>query len=228
MKRFTLIIAMLFAFSAYAKAQHTKIEGTVYAFNKYPLKNVKITAKKTKKTTQTDANGRFAIEIENKDQIILQADAFEKFIYRPKKDQKSMRVNLIFENKKKNKEIAIQGGYISREHLDYGLRNLANENNIYSNFTDIFDAVIYAIPAAKVIIENGVRKIQLRGVKSTSGSNAALTVVNGYLSDDISYIIPSSIVSIKQLSPTATAIYGTGSANGVIEIKIKCNSSDLI
>jgi len=221
MKRFTVIIAMLFTFSIYSKAQLTQIEGTVYAFNKYPLKNVNITAKKTRETTQTDANGRFVIEVDNKDQIILQADAFEKFIYRPKKGQTSMRVNLIFDDKKKNKEIAIQGGYISREHLEYGLRNLANENNVYSSFNDVFDAVIYAIPNAKVINENGVRKIQLRGVNSTTGSNAALIVVNGYLSDDISYIIPSTIVSIKQLRPTATAIYGTGSANGVIEIKIK-------
>jgi len=221
MKRFTVIIAMLFTFSIYSKAQLTQIEGTVYAFNKYPLKNVNITAKKTRETTQTDANGRFVIEVDNKDQIILQADAFEKFIYRPKKGQTSMRVNLIFDDKKKNKEIAIQGGYISREHLEYGLRNLANENNVYSSFNDVFDAVIYAIPNAKVINENGVRKIQLRGVNSTTGSNAALIVVNGYLSDDISYIIPSTIVSIKQLRPTATAIYGTGSANGVIGIKIK-------
>ena len=221
MKRFITILVILFAFSINANAQRSQIEGTVYAFNKYPLKNVSVTAKKTKETTQTDENGKFVIAVENKDQIILQADAFKKFIYRPKKGQKTMKANLIFDDKKKNKDIAIQGGYISREHLEYGLRNLANENNVYSSFNDIFDAVMYAIPAAKIINENGVRKIQLRGVNSTEGSNAALTLVNGYLSDDISYIIPSSIISIKQLRPTAAAIYGTGSANGVIEIKTK-------
>ncbi len=221
MKRFLTIFVILFAFSINANAQRSQIEGTVYAFNKYPLKNVSVTAKKTKETTQTDENGKFVIAVENKDQIILQADAFKKFIYRPKKGQKNMKANLIFDDKKKNKDIAIQGGYISREHLEYGLRNLANENNVYSSFNDIFDAVMYAIPAAKIINENGVRKIQLRGVNSTEGSNAALTLVNGYLSDDISYIIPSSIISIKQLRPTAAAIYGTGSANGVIEIKTK-------
>ena len=69
--------------------------------------------------------------------------------------------------------------------------------------------------------ENGVQKVQLRGVKSTTGSNAALIVVNGFLRDDISYIIPSDIVSIKQLPPSAAAVYGTGSGNGVIAIKTK-------
>lgn len=221
MTRFTTILVVYLIFSFNANAQSWVIEGTVYAFNKYPLKNVSITAKKTKKTTQTDENGKFSIEIDKRDQIILEAAAFEKFFYRPKEGQKSMRVNLIFDDKKKNKEIAIEGGFISREHLEYGLKNLANENNVYSSFNDIFDAVVYAIPAAKVINENGVRKLQLRGVKSTTGSNAALTVVNGFLSDDISYIIPSDLVSIKQLRPTAAAIYGTGSGNGVIEIKTK-------
>jgi len=221
LKRFQLTFLSLFIFSLATHAQTREVEGTINAFNKYPLKNVSITTKKSKKSTTTDEHGKFKIKADKNDQIIIEADAFKKFIYRPKNDENSIKVNLIFEDTKKNKEIAVAGGFINREHLENGLKNFANENNAYSSFVDVFDAVVYAIPSAKIINENGTRKFQLRGVKTSTGSNAALVVVNGYLNEDISFIIPSNIISIKQLRPTAGAIYGTGSANGVIEIKTK-------
>lgn len=221
MKNRISFFLILFAFSFTAKAQTSEIVGTINSFNRFPLKNVSITAKKSKQTTVTDDNGRFKISVNKNDQLIIEAEAFKKFIYRTKENENSIKVNLIFEDKKKNKEIAINGGFISREHLEDGLKNFAYENNVYSSFTNIFDAIIYAIPQAKLISENGLQKVQMRGAKSTTASNAALMVVNGFLTEDVSYIIPSNLVSIKLLPPSAAAIYGTGSINGVIEIKTK-------
>ena len=70
----------------------------VYYSNKKKYK----TTKKTKKQTRTDENGKFIIEVDKRDQLILETTAFEKFIYRPKEGEKSMKANLIFQNKKKN------------------------------------------------------------------------------------------------------------------------------
>ena len=219
MKRLFLFALVSICFSFVLQAQTMEVKGTVYAFNKYPLKNVTVKAKKSKQETKTDENGRFTIEVKAKDQLNIEAVAFEKFTYRLGNDPETIKVNLIYIDKKKNLDLAANGGFISRENLQYGLQNLGHENNVFSSFTNVFDAIIYAIPAARVMSENGVQKIQLRGVKTTTGSNAALIVVNGFLNDDVSYIIPSDIVSIKQLQPSAAAIYGTGSANGVIAIK---------
>jgi hypothetical protein len=219
MKILISLLLILFAISFTANAQTSEIAGTINAFNRFPLKNVSITAKKSKQTTVTDDNGRFRISVNKKDQLIIEADAFKKFIYRTKENENSIKVNLIFEDKKKNEEKAINGGFISREHLEDGLKNFAYENNVFSSFTNVFDAIIYAIPQAKLINENGLQKVQMRGAKTTTTSNAALMLVNGYLTEDISFIIPSNLISIKLLQPTAAAIYGTGSINGVIEIK---------
>jgi hypothetical protein len=219
MKNLISLLLILFAISFTANAQTSEIAGTINAFNRFPLKNVSITAKKSKQTTVTDDNGRFKISVNKKDQLIIEADAFKKFIYRTKENENSIKVNLIFEDKKKNEEKAINGGFISREHLEDGLKNFAYENNVFSSFTNVFDAIIYAIPQAKLINENGLQKVQMRGAKTTTTSNAALMLVNGYLTEDISFIIPSNLISIKLLLPTSAAIYGTGSINGVIEIK---------
>ena len=140
MKNRISIFLILIAISFTAKAQTSEITGTINAFNRFPLKNVSVSAKKSKQATFTDDNGRFKISVNKKDQLIIEADAFKKFIYRTKENEKSIKVNLIYEDKKKNVEIAIEGGFISREHLEDGLKNFANENNVFSSFNNIFDA----------------------------------------------------------------------------------------
>lgn len=124
----------------------------------------------------------------------------EKYMYRLKENDESIKLNLIYQDCEKNRELAIGGGYILREDLEYGLENLASENNAFNNFIDIFDAVYYALPAVSIFVENGVRKIMIRGQKSIQGSNAALAVVDGVVVDDISFINPSEVISISQLS----------------------------
>ena len=46
----------------------------------------------------------------------------------------SLKINLIFDNKGKNIEIAAEAGYLSREDLEYAAENLYLENSIYANF----------------------------------------------------------------------------------------------
>jgi hypothetical protein len=201
--------------------QNQEINGTIVAFNKYPLKNVRVGTKKAKTETFTNERGTFEIKVNENDVLIIEADAFENYKHRVKPADKTLKINLIYENRKKNKEIALNAGYISKGDLEYGLEFLIAENNVFSTFTNIYDAIIYAIPSATIINENGLKKVQMRGAKSATGSNAALMVVNGYLTEDVSYIIPSNIISIKMLNSSSAVIYGMGSGNGVIEITTK-------
>lgn len=220
MKNWIIFLSLLLI-STIAYAQQHEISGTVLVFNKFPLKNLKIIAKKAKTETITNSEGEFRLNVKKNDVLLIEAKAFERYMKRINDTDDSLSINLIYIDKKKNIDLAVDNGFIDREHLEYGLNNLAAENNIFSSFTNVFDAIEYAIPSATIITENGLNKVRIRGVKSTVGSNAALMVVNGYLSEDINYIIPSTIVSIKQLSPSAATIYGTGSGNGVIAITTK-------
>jgi hypothetical protein len=213
---FTLLIIANMVFS-----QQHEISGSVLVFNKYPVKNLKVSAKKAKTETVTDANGEFKLNVKDKDVLSIEGKTFEKYSKRIDASDTAFTINLIYIDKKKNKDLAISGGFIEREHLEYGLTYLMEENNPFLSFNNVFDAIIYAIPAATLIYENGQTKVQLRGNKSFNGSSAALVVLNGFLTDDISHVNPHSLVSIKVLSPTVATLYGEGSANGVIEIKTK-------
>ena len=204
-----------------AQGQEREINGYVVAFNQYPLKNVKIIAKKSKQEVLTDENGRFGINVKKNDVLNIVAKSFEGYRYKVKDDDKEIRVNLIFNNPQENKELVIAEGYINREDLEYGITHLMDENNIYSNFIDVFDAIRYKIPAAQIINVGGQRQVQIRGQKSTAGFTPVLFLVNGIPNEDISYIIPSEIISIKQLTSGQGAIYGARAGGGVIAITTK-------
>ncbi len=213
---FVLLIITNLGFS-----QQREISGTVLVFNKYPVKNLKVSAKKAKTETVTDNNGEFKLNVLNKDVLIIEGKTFEKYVKRIVDTDTSLTINIIYIDKKKNMDIAITNGFIEQEHLEYGLKFMLDENNVFNQFSNVFDAIIYAIPTASLITDGGKQKIQVRGNKSISGSSAALMVVNGFLTNDISYINPPDIVSIKLLRSTTALMYGDGSGNGVIEIKIK-------
>jgi hypothetical protein len=216
-----LIFLIPLLISQLSLAQNREISGTILAFNKYPLKNVSVMARKSKAEVRTDEYGRFTIHVDAKDVLQIDAKTFERYIYRVGESEKSLRINLIYEDKKKNFAIAVEEGYLKSEDLNYGLSNLIVENNIFGNFVDVYEAIRYAIPAASFYREGNVQKVKLRGTKSLNQSTAALYVVNDFLTEDISYINPSEIISIEELHGPAAGRWGTGSGNGVISIKLK-------
>ncbi len=220
MKRVIVFLSLLLI-SFSGKTQIQEISGAITAFNKFPLKNVMVVAKKSKNETITDDKGKFKIAVKKNDNLVIIASGFESYSYRVKSKDRSLKINLIYKDKKKNKDLALSAGYIEREDLEYGLENLATDNNVFSNFTDVYDAIKYVLPATTIITENGEKKIQIRGPKTINGSNAALTIVDGVIAEDISFIIPSDIIEIKQMSSVSTSLYGARGGNGVIVITTK-------
>ena len=214
---FVLLVAPCIGFT-----QTRKITGTVVAFNRFPLKNVAVEARKAKTETVTDDKGHFEIEVKNKDVIRIREDAFIEYSKKVSQSQESLRINLFYEHNDENMKKVTQGEYISRKDLEYGLNNLHHENNVYGQFIDIFDAIKYAIPNSTITVWDGQRGIEFRGHKTFSGiSPLALLVVDGQIISDVSFISPMSILTIKKLEGSAIAIYGARASNGVILIETR-------
>ena len=60
-----------------AYSQQREISGTVLVFNKYPVKNLKVSAKKTKTETITDNNGEFKLNVLDKDVLSVEGITFD-------------------------------------------------------------------------------------------------------------------------------------------------------
>jgi len=216
-----IVLILFLAITIIAKSQNKEIHGTIYAFNKYPLKNVKIIAKKSKQEVLTDENGKFTITVEKNDMLLVEAKTFESYRYRVNDKDKEIKINLIYLDKKQNEDLAVNLGYLNREDLENGINNMMDQNNVYSNFIDIFDAIHYAIPSAQILNVGGHKEVQLRGQKSINELTTALFIVNGVPMEDISFIFPYDVISIKMLTNAQSAIYGSRAGGGVITITTK-------
>ena len=98
MKKLPIFLAILLI-PFIGESQEMELRGTLLAFNKYPLKNVKVLAKKAKSEVMTDDQGHFVVAVKKGDQLIIEAKTFEKYIYRVGETDKPVKINLIFIDK---------------------------------------------------------------------------------------------------------------------------------
>lgn len=220
LKQKILLIITLITLSFLGYSQNRVIEGYVISFKTYPIKNIKVTAKKSKEVITTDENGFFRIEVEKGDVIRIKDPVFLNHQMKVSDDIDNMNINLIFEDSEKNIEKAVQKGYFKEEDLLYALENLYRKNNIYSHFADVYDAIKYAVPQAQSVeITTGEKAFVLRGINSLTGNNFALYLLNNKLIQDVSFIDPMEIKKIRALSNTQAALYGSRAAAGIISIE---------
>lgn len=201
--------------------QNRQLSGTVVAFDKFPIKNVTIRAKKAKTEIKTDDKGQFTITIAKKDVLQISESVFLDYSQKVSDKDDNLRINLIIRNNDRDMEKAVNEGFIKQEDLNYGLENLWIYNNEFSQFSDTYEAIRYALPESTIIIENGQKGIQLRGPKTVTGQNAALILVNGVIADDVTFVIPSTITSIRKLTSQQASLFGARGGNGVISIETK-------
>lgn len=221
MKTIALTVACLL-FSITSIAQTRVVKGKLTAFNEYPVQNVEIASKKAKSAVMTDSLGQFEIVCNEKDVIMIKAKVFQSMNKRVRADDDYISANLIFRDTPENREIATGLGYITHEQLTFALAHLADENNDFCNYSDVFALIQGKFPGVQVKQNlQGNEGIFVRGDKSMLGDNEAIYVVNGVRVADVSFINPCEMATIDVLKDGGAALYGSQAANGVVVIETK-------
>ena len=90
-------------------------------------------------------------------------------------------------------------------------------------YNSIFDLLrdepgVYVAPGGG----NGVMpKIYVRGISTNTENTQPLFVVDGILTDNVTYLLPEDIYSVEVLKDGTASIYGMQGQNGVIIFKTK-------
>ena len=219
-------IAVGILFSLSSVAQTRVVKGKLTTFNTYPVQNVEITSKKAKSTVMTDSLGQFEIVCNEKDVIMIKAKVFQSMNKKVKEDDDYISANLIFRDTPANREIATGLGYITHEQLTFALAHMADENNDFCNYGDVFSLVKGKFPGVTVKSNSmGTDGIFIRGDKSIYGDNEAIYVVDGVRVGDVSFVNPCEMATIDILKDGGAAIYGSKAANGVVVIETKGHRS---
>ena len=223
----TIALIAIGIFISFASIAQTRVvKGKITTFNKYPVQNVEIGSKKAKSTVMTDSLGQFEIVCNEKDVIMIKAKVFQALNKKVNKDDDYVQANLIFRDTPQNREIATGMGYITHEQLTFALAHMADENNDFCNYSNVFDLVRGKFPGVQIRSTDSGSGIFVRGDKSLYGDNEAIYVVDGVRVSDIRFINPCEMATIDVLKDGGAALYGSSAANGVVVIETKGHRSN--
>lgn len=214
-----LILSAALLISFAAQAQTRAVNGKLTAYNSFPVMNVEVSSKKAKATTISDSLGNFSIVCQEKDVIMVKPKGFMPFNQKVSGESDTLKINLIFIDTKKNRELAVNSGYLTETNLNYAVVNLADENNDYCKYSDIL-SLLRAQGSGITVSNGGVITIR-GGNTSFSGMDQALIVVDGQPTSSIDWIQPCNVRSVNVLKGSDAAIYGSRAGNGVVVITTK-------
>lgn len=213
-----MIIAVLCLMTIAANGQNQVIYGKLTAYNSFPVMNVEITSKKAKATTTSDSLGQFSIVCLEKDVVMVKPKGFRPVNKKVDKKTDTLNINLIFIDSQKNRELALDYGYMTEVDLNYAVSNLEAENNDYCKYTDIYKLI--QAEFGGITVENG--QFVIRGGKTSfSGTGTALIIVDGQPTQNVDWIRPCYVKSVNILKDNDAAIYGSRGGNGVVVISTK-------
>ncbi|NJK94175.1 MAG: TonB-dependent receptor plug domain-containing protein [Bacteroidales bacterium] len=174
----------------------------------------------------TDANGKFSITVPNPNAILIVS-----FLgYNTEKititGQNDINVMLVPDITKLEEVIVVGYGTQSKRNVSGSVSNLSERDFNRGITQTAADLLQGKIAGLTITTEGGdvtsAQTIRLRGASSLTGSSAPFVVIDGVPGMDMNSIAPEDIESISILKDaSATAIYGSRSASGVILITTK-------
>ncbi|HEX8038457.1 MAG TPA: TonB-dependent receptor [Chryseosolibacter sp.] len=203
------------------------ITGTVLDGQSQPLPGASVIEKGTSNGTNTDADGKFSIVVEDDNAVLV--FSFIGFVSQEIAVGGRSVVDVVLQEDVKSLEEVVVVGYGEQKKINLtGAIDVVSGEDLSNRPAAQVGQLLQGQAPSMLISmtqrgnEPGVsQSFQIRGVGSISGSSAPLVLVDG-VEMDINLVDPSSIESISVLKDAASsAIYGSRAATGVILIQTK-------
>ncbi|WP_016776596.1 SusC/RagA family TonB-linked outer membrane protein [Anaerophaga thermohalophila] len=227
---FGLFLFLSVSFVAMAQQQVT-VTGKVTDSDGGPLPGVNIVVVGTTEGTITDINGNYIIEVPGDAELRFNFIGFESQVI-PVNNRTTINVTLQEDVQTLDEVVVVGYGQMKRSDLTGSVVSVS-EDAIQQSVPTSIDQVLQGRAAGVQIQQNsgtpgGSSSIRIRGINSLNASNEPIFVVDGVIIDGstgsstenaLASINPNDIVSMDVLKDaSATAIYGSRAANGVIII----------
>jgi TonB-linked SusC/RagA family outer membrane protein len=240
LRRIAGLILVLMLTYQWGQAQNTRITGVVTSrTDATPIPGAIIAVKGSNHGTQTDADGKYSINVSPKDTLRI---SFIGYTSIEQAVGNSRTLNFALENNEsKLQEVVVTALGISREKrsLGYAVQELKSKDIAEARETNVVNALTGKIAGVTVTSSQGSMgssRIVIRGENSIAGYNQPLFIVDGIPLDNsqlgvgtgrdfanaIADLNSDDIESLNVLKgPNAAALYGSRAAGGVLVIKTK-------
>ena len=220
---FLLIMFLLLQITTHAQ-DNTTVSGTISDDGGQPLPGASIVLKGTTTGTEADFDGNFTLDdVPNSGVLVISYIGFttqEIAI----NSQTTINITMLEDAEALDEVVVVGYGTQKKEDITGSIAVVKGDDVLRQPNANALSSVQGRV--AGVNITNSGRAgeaptIRIRGVGSVSNADP-LFVVDGVLTNDISYLNPADIESLSVLKDaSSSAIYGIRAANGVIVIKTK-------
>ncbi|MDE6478883.1 MAG: TonB-dependent receptor [Muribaculaceae bacterium] len=208
-------------------AQAAIVKGTVTDEAGEPLIGATVMVAGTNNGTATDFDGNFSIDVEQGKTIHVSYVGYLSQDVKVKGND--LKIVLKEDNALLDEVVVVGYGTMKRKDLTGSITTVNSKDLNVGSYTDPGQLLQGKVPGL-VVVQNsdpngGVNSLTLRGASTLNSSTEPLYVVDGIPGINLNLIPPSDIESIDVLrDASATAIYGSKAANGVIIVTTKRGS----
>ena len=226
MKKRIYLIAVMAMMTLGVMAQSLTVTGVVMAQDEPdPVIGANVMVKGTTLGTITDFDGNFSIQANAGDVLQVSFMGYKPFEVKVS-NAGPIRVTLVPDNVQLQEVVAIGYGTMKKSDLTGAVTSVSADQLLKAPVAGIDQALQGRAAGVTVTTGSGqpgeAATIRIRGIGSAIGGNDPLYVVDGVITGDIKWLSPSDIKSMEILKDaSATAIYGSRGANGVILIETK-------
>lgn len=230
MRKTLSLLAVLILCWVLAFSQTRVITGQVKDDQGDPLPFATITIKGTNRGTTTDASGNFRISVNQGDVLVISAVGNKS---RELPIGSSDTYNVALEKTGSLEEVVVTALGVQKQpkELGYSVARVKNAELTQARVTNLQNGLVGKVSGLNVTTaNNGVfanTRILLRGIRSLTGNNQPLLVVDGtpMALGFINSINPNDVESVNVLKgANSAALYGPEGVNGVIVVTTKKGS----
>lgn len=227
MKKFIIAFALLSFGLIHAQAQHT-ISGTIVDETGAPVIGANIMIFGTSNGTISDIDGNYTIDTDDKDgKLSFSFIGYKKHI-EDIKGRSRINIFLIPDTELLNEIVAVGYNKVRKKDVTGAVAKIDSKDLVNGSVSNYDQALAGRVAGVQVSAVDGTpgaaMNVVIRGGNSITGENSPLYVVDGLAIEDFD---PGSISShdIQEFDilkdASATAIYGSRGANGVVIITTK-------
>lgn len=238
-----VVLFLIAGISVYAQNKVT-YSGTVIAGDdKQPLPGASVMVKNTNNGTVTDIDGKFTLTAKSGAVLVFSFVGFENLELQPEKHS-DLKVELIADSKVIDESVVVGYGTVRKSEMTTASSGIRAKDMNMTGVTSFEQSLQGKLSGVVVVNTEGApgsaMSMEIRGVASISGSSEPLYVIDGMpiessgvnasqagrnFTQDLNPLAglnPNDIESIEVLKDaSATAIYGSRGANGVVMITTK-------
>lgn len=225
---FMSMLGLCMAFSAHAQVR--EISGVVTdADSGEPLIGVNVSVAGTTTGTITGLDGSYTLDASSGQSMVFSYIGYETVTVEVS-NQTEINITLSISTESLDEVVVIGYGTMKRSDLTGAVSSIREEDIAATKSSNVIEALQGKVAGIDMVRSSGEAgsgySILLRGARSLTASNSPIYIVDGIDYGSRVNINPNDIASMEVLKDaSATAIYGSRGANGVILITTKKGSA---